>query len=552
MIYNNKSLSKFFFKISAVLFISLAVLNKVSADEKKWTISAVEFKFTQDIKRTEYEKSLLKAVPKLILDQLNGIKVRNVSSAEFLDRDIDALVKERLALFLELSSESKKRDSYVLQELSEYQFNKLIKESEKKIQDINKRIDTNLKKQEDLLNEQKKFSDAPENFEFYKNDSDNLFVIMDQYKDYDYSSYQFSTEVNKAGIDGLVTGNVVTYGNYAAVTAELYIYPGAKSVGVITEVGNISKIESIAKNISYRLIPLIENAIPCEVKINFTDEELRKKAKLTVDNTVYPVVPEKIVLGTGVHNLTFECDGYRKESFSYGFGYEKKYVIEIDFVKAENIDTAVILKNPIAGSLFYNGNIKNDNVVSVKVNNMSVLGYFQSENDNSLYFIIPGSLLVNDTAVTANLKDFDIGANIEKRRKLMYISYSALVCSLPYLFYSYSNYNNLYRSYELGNTVDLNKLRTYQTMSYIGIGVSVGLGGWFIYELVRYLVDANKALPVEVKKSDSDFNSAVTDFESMQKLFNEMEQAELERQKAEDQQNNSVNDHNIQNKEENK
>ena len=119
---------------------------------------------------------------------------------------------------------------------------------------------------------------------------------------------------------------------------------------------------------------------------------------------------------------------------------------------------------------------------------------------------------------------------------MMYISYSALICSLPYLFYSYSNYNNLYRSYSTGNhNIDLNELQTYQTMSYIGIGLSAGIGVWFIYELVQYLIAANKALPVEAKKSSVTFEQSVSDFESMQLMFKAMAEEEKKRQEAEKQ-----------------
>nr|WP_318681161.1 hypothetical protein [uncultured Treponema sp.] len=534
MIYNFKTASRFSLRTIFLLIIILFVSFESFAEEKKWTVSAVEFTYSQDIKRNDYEKSLLKAIPQLILDQLNGLKSRNVPSSEVFDREIDKYIKERLALFLELSSETKKRDSYVLQNISEYQFNKYVKESEKKIKDIQKKIDSNLEEQEKLLNDPSKFKDRLEEFEIYKNDTETLFTIPADITNSDFNSYQFSSEVTKVNINAVITGSVITYGNYCAVSVEMFVYPGAQSTGVITEVGSISKIENVAKNISYRLIPKIENAIPCDVQIKFTNEDLRKKTKLTVDNTIYSPVPEKIVIGNGVHNITFECEGFRKESFSYGFGYEKKYVIEIDFVEDNSFNTAVVLKNPIGGTFYYNGNTTSSNELSVKVNNMSVLGYYFTDNENSLFFRIPEKILKDTNIVSLNLKDIDIGANIEKRRKVMYISYSALICSLPFLFYSYSNYNNLYRSYYLGQPIDMNEFTTYQTMSYIGIGLSVSMGCWFLYELVRYLIAANKALPVEAKKSSSNYETSVQEYLEMQERFRIMKEEELERQKLEE------------------
>lgn len=535
MTYNHNSGH---FPVIRFLIISLIFLFSfftLSAEEaENWTVGAIEFSYSQDIKRNDYEKSVLKTMPLLILDHLHGLKSRNVPSDEMLDRDFDELVKERLSLFLELSKESKVRDSYVLQDLSGYQFKKQISDAEKKILEIQKKIEVNLDKQEKILSEYKEGKSHLESFELYKKESDTLFEISDKNIDSDLYSYPFSAEVTKEKINGLITGTIVTYGSYAAVSVDLILYPGAKSTGVITEIGSLSRLEVMAKNIAYRLIPKIENAIPCDVTVKLKDENLRKTAKLTVDSTIYDPIPQKLVLSSGVHNLTFECEGFRKESFSYGFGYEKKYLIEIDFVKNDPVETAINLKTPIQGNLFYNGISSENNVVSVKVNNQGVIGYYYTENNNSLFFMIPQNILADETSVDLKLKDFDVGENIEKRRKMMYISYSTLVCSLPFLFYSYSNYNNLYRSYTTGHSnIDMNELNTYQTLSYVSIGLSAGIGVWFIYELVRYLVAANKALPVEAKKSSVSFGQSVSDFEAMQAMFKAMEEEEKKKQEAE-------------------
>lgn len=522
-------------RVFLLIIFSLFILSFSFAEENStWTIGAMAFTFTQDVKRSEYEKSILKAVPQLILEQLQGLNTRNVPADEILDRKVNELIKERLGLFLELSKESKVRDSFVLKDLSEYQYNKNIKQSEKKILEIQRKIDDNLIAQDKLYEEIKNIKPKEESFSLYKNEATTLYESKEENLNRDYFSYSFSNDVVKANINGLITGSIVTYGSYAAVSAEMIIYPGAKSTGVITEIGNISNIESIAKNIAYRLIPYIENSVPCEVIIKLKDESLRKKSKLTVDSTIYSPVPEKLILGSGVHNLTFECENFRKESFSYGFGYEKKYVIEINFVESSPIETSFNLLNPVNGSVFYNGEQSDDNSLSVRINNQGVLGYYFSSGGNSLYFMIPKKLLVDKTSVDLKLKDIDVGVNIEKRRKMMYISYSALVCSLPYLLYSYSTYNSMSQSYSSGNVnISQKDIQTYQTMSTIGIGISAGMGVWFTVELVRYLIAANKALPVEAKKSSVSYEQSLQDFKKMQDMFFAIEEEERKRQQLE-------------------
>lgn len=511
-------------------------------EKTSWVIGAVEFTYRQDFVQSEYEKAVLSAIPKLILEQLYGTKTRNVPDEEILNRKIHSLVKERLALFLELSKEQKTKDALVIQNLSEYQFQKQTAVQEKKIKEITQKIDDNLANQENLMAEfnsekppLKRTAPDTEDFSFYKSDSSELFKFSQKIEKIDYAAFDCSAEIINAKINGLVTGTVAVYGGYAAVSAEMFLYPGAVSTGVITEIGLISEPEKIAKNIAYRLVPKIENAIPCEIQISIKPESLKDIARVTIDSTVYNKIPDKLVLSNGVHNFSFECEGYRKESFSYGFGYEKKYLIEVEFFKQDLTETALVLKKAIAGNLFYNGLQAEDNVMSVKINNSGVLGYYYTDKGNTMFFMIPKNQFIDDKAVTANLKDYDIGADIEKKRRMMYISYSALICSLPFLFYSYSSYSTLYKGYVAGtSSISIDDIKKYQTMSYIGIGVSAGLGIWFVAELVAYLISANKALPVETRKSNVDFDTAVENHKIQQQEFkaeNEKTSENLEVQK---------------------
>lgn len=520
-----------------ILIILFSSFYSFAEDVKdKWIIGASEFTYSQDLPRGEYENAVLKVIPELILEQLYGTELRNVSDQEMLDRKLNETLKERLSLFLELSKEVKEKDSLVLKNISEYQFNKQTALKNKKIKEIQKKIDANLDKQTEDIEDFKADRDdfAPKNhfseeFTFYKDDSKNLFKLSDSITEKNYVSYECEKEINDAKINALITGSVITYGNYAAVSVEMFLYPGARSLGVITEVGLLSQPETIARNIAYRLAPVIENSLPCEIQIKIFPEELSKKAKLTVDSTVYNKIPEKMIISTGVHRLTFDCEGYRKETFSYGFGYEKKYLIEVNFVEDELIDTAIVLKKFVAGNIFYNGQQTEDNVMSVKINNNGVLGYVETFNDNTIFFKTPKKKITDNKSIELKIKDYDIGEYIEHRRRLMYVSYSALVCSLPFLFYSYSNYMNYYKSYMSKQYTNIEEIKKYQNMSYIGIGITVGCGVWFAFDLVMYLLSANKALPVEAKKSYVDYDEAV------EKYKTQYEKAVIEKEEAEKQ-----------------
>lgn len=516
----------------AAVFILILVFRSFcfAADENsKWIIGATEFVYTQDFVQNEYETALLSAVPKLILEQLYGIKTRNVPSSETVRRRLDFLQTERLALFLELSNAQKQKDALVVQNADGYRFKKKTDEMNNKIKEITKKIDVNLSEQESLLRDfssgasaASKKDGAEEYVSFYKSDPDALFSFSSAVKKIDYAAFDCSSEIAAAKISGLITGSAVIYGEYAAVSAELFLYPGAVSAGVVTEVGSVTEPEKIAKNIAYRLVPKIENAVPCEIQIEIKPEPLRAKTKLTVDSTVYHTVPKTLVLSSGVHRFSFECAGYKRESFSYGLGYEKKYLMEISLSPEERSETALVLKNPLAGNLFYNGQRAEDNRMPVKMNGADILGYYYTESGNTLFFTVPERALADGKAVSASLKDYDVGADIEKKRKMMYISYSALICSLPFLFYSYSNYSTLYNGYASGTAnINVSDIEKYRTMSYAGIALSVGCGIWFVTQLVIYLTGANKALPVEAKRSNIDFNTALEQFKVQQQEYNE-------------------------------
>lgn len=500
-----------------------------SESENSWTIAATEFVYKNDINVTEYERGIAKVIPSMILEQLIGVKNHNVTYDEIFTRDFDSLKKERLSLFLELSKSQKNLDSLMLNHLTTYQVEKKIKKEKQVIQDLSKELDENLLKQNELLEKEKtdelKHSSeksSVESVKIYNLDPTNLFYLNKDSLNTNYSSFDFSNKISSEKINCLITGSIMMYGKYIAVTVELFLYPGAKSICVLTEIGSVDNLKLIAENLSVKLIPIIENSILCEVKIKINPPELKSKTWLIIDSIVYKNIPEKINLSNGVHYFIFQCEGYRTESFSYGFGYEKKYLIELSLKPEEEIDLSVVLKKSIEGNLFYNGNKSNDNEISIKINHNDVLGYFFTKNQNLIFYQIPNEMIFDNSTYMANIKDYNISNYIEKRRRMMYISYSALVCSLPFLFYSYSNYSNLANAYNLNyQNMDVNEINKYKTMTNIGIGITAGMGVWFVGELVAYLISANKVLPIEPKKVDLNYlNDVKLSYDASDSLTN--------------------------------
>lgn len=88
----------------------------------------------------------------------------------------------------------------------------------------------------------------------------------------------------------------------------------------------------------------------------------------------------------------------------------------------------------------------------------------------------------------------DIGSGIEKKRKIMYNSYAALIVSLPASFILLGKYVDEYNSWARGNNT-ADDLQKWNVARYAAAGVSIGLGVNFLVQLGIYLHSVNAVLP---------------------------------------------------------
>ena len=118
-----------------------------------------------------------------------------------------------------------------------------------------------------------------------------------------------------------------------------------------------------------------------------------------------------------------------------------------------------------------------------------------------MFMQIPRNLMVDGSELQARVKVFDISKNIDRRRKMMYLSYSALMISLPYLFYTYGRFTTYQRGAQTSyGNVSSDEFYRYKNLSLIGTGITAACGVWFLCELVAYLIAVDKTLPPRAKK----------------------------------------------------
>ena len=501
-----------------------------------WTLSSMEFSYKQQGK-TDSKSKITQVLPQLILEQIADNSLRLISPQEDLDRQLYELQTERLSLFLQLSKENKTRDALVLSKDNPRALRKAIIESEEKIAEIKAKIDENLLKKDEITKKYEKKINPPEKEEkeekhgfapfpfpffhdeedrpvsetvsLYKNDSSALFSPSENAKTEGISSYTFEKEVTNAKINGLLTGDILIFGDYASVTVNLYVFPGAKCTGTVTEVGNTSDLIAIAQSVVRNLTPKIANSLPVKIRFDIKPEEAASNAVVSVDGVVISSKKElELIIDAGIHSITIGAKDYDSQSITYQFSGDDLFTVRTTLKPLVSGKLNIRLKKLKDGIFYFNGNenahVDGENMYGeASVNGKTILGKFTRTEDNeSAFILIPESIAKDGNHLLVNAKPYDRAKNIDKRRRRMYTAYSALICSLPVTFFCVGNFNSATNAYNADRGTYDDALK-WQKRAYGSIGVSCVAGGWFVFEMVRYLFAANEVLPASAKPDKS-------------------------------------------------
>lgn len=519
----NKILFLFF------LFISSFAFSETLSN--KWVIAAEQFEVNQINQNDKFLEGISKTIPQLILEKLDANIVRNIYPDEKFERKQYELKKERMSLFLQLSSLTKTRDSFVLYNYTENELKLKQREQDKKINDVKKKINENLEKlkeseaqfEEDVKNYNSKQNHSKNDFQkfvdlfkhffsskddlyttedvaFYNNSFSNLYVRPAKLIGKPYESKEFELEMVNAKINTLLTGKINKVGDFYSITVDAYLYPGAKKIITVTDVGSANDFEMICTNIARSIIPVLSNAIPVEIVLNITNEDIKfDQIDFFIDDALQSNVSDQIIVQSGVHYIQFVCPGYKSISTSYYFEGNKKYKIDITFEK-EDIKTLNIQSiKPVQGTFYANGTVgiqENEfsNKAKIKINDTLILGSFISSDGKQGFFYIPEKLVIENANLAVKLNLQNKGETVESRRKKMYWSYSLLTISLMPTLFTYGNLNSTINRYNNGKE-SLSTVKNWQTGFYVSAGISIGCGIFFVYELVRYLMAANQVVP---------------------------------------------------------
>lgn len=525
-----------------LISLLLAFLGSLLFSEEKetWVLAAEKFTFSQKNPDSAIQATAT-SLPSLVLEQIAENLVRFPRALERQDAELYALKTARLSLFLQLSKEVKERDAVFLNNYSASKLKYKLKAQDKKIAELQKKVEENLEKTREVRKKyvlqidedekkQKRFERGEiveeekiqKNFfrdfifdkeseeknlkdvTFYKNDVTSLFEAGKNLSSIDYSSYNFEKACVDAKISGLLTGKISVYGSYISVAVDIYSFPGANIIASAMEVGDKDDLKSIAVSLARALTPKIADSMPVELEFEIEPAEAKKNLQITVDDVVYKNVEGLFRMQSGVHRIMFSSPGYNSIATSFAFNGNRKFHVRADMVKSDNGSANLYFRKHYTGDVFANGKLAGsltDDIISSKIviDGHSILGHFIDENGETADFYVPEKLMTEDNNILVRVKTFNRSDYIEKRRKLMYISYSALIVSLMPTFYCYGNSYAASRGYNYDYGVSREEAINWQNASNICTGISIGIGAWWVYELIRYLQSANTVLPAKAR-----------------------------------------------------
>lgn len=515
-----------------LLFFAL-ILTFAQSDD--WILSAEAFSLAQR-GSSESAKKSAELLPQLILEQLSLERERVIPKSELLDRALFSLQTERLSLFLQLSKEVKVRDSLVIEKKKPRELEKAIVSADKKIAEIQIQIEENLKKEEEekkkyALEGEKKEQGAKrgtlerlgaflpfpffhkdeetqkivqENVRLYKDDAASLFSPSKEAVAEGRTSRFFQKEVSSAKINGIISGSLSFYGDYVGVSAELTVYPGAKSFGVVSDVGNVGDLVSLARRVVRNLVPKIANSLPVSIEfdIRSSSDEKIQNPRVMIDGIVSPDASERVLLDAGIHTVSVEAAGFESVSTTYSFTGENRFLVKARLFPSVSGKVKIRQKSFLPGIFSANGidsspNNVDDGWAHLSVNGKPILAIFEDSKSGERAFVrLAAQNAIDGEQWKVGAKPFDRAANIDKRRRALYLSYSVLICSLPFTFYSLGEFTAANKAYSQ-NRASYEYAKKWQDRANLTQTITLVFAGWFAFELVRYLWAANRVLPAE-------------------------------------------------------
>lgn len=500
------------------------------------------------------EQAAAVALPRLILEKIADAGIRTVPEDELCRREKKEFAVKRCSLYEDLKKAVALRDQGVFVFTDEKKLKANIGAKEKEISAINAKIEKSIKEENDKI--ASGFVSVPERIVLWKNSSDSLYEVSENgfglQEPQDIQAL-ISGTLRRTG-SYVYACAVLTLYPFAYQAAQVCEIESVDNFEKLAE-KLAEKLLPVLKNerqvrIDFDIQPA-QAAQTALIRVDGNQLYFNRQHSEAGGQT--PEQNLSAVLTGGIRHIYAEAEGYQAVAADYNFSGSDIFRIRIRLKRKEAIPVKIYFDSASLFSLYLYGlkalpDEKDANLFTV--NGLPVLAELADENGNAKRFLLSepkrrqsnlsfergGSAGTNaslpssassaganigsvssagtDTVAGAktaesaagnagaNIAEYsvnsavlsDIGSGIEKKRKIMYNSYAALIVSLPASFILLGKYVDEYNSWARGNNT-ADDLQKWNVARYAAAGVSIGLGVNFLVQLGIYLHSVNAVLP---------------------------------------------------------
>ena len=472
----------------------------------EWTLAACAF--TVDENSSNFENTAsdhaykaASLLPQLILEKTLDAGMRTVPAEELCRREKKKLNEQRRALYADIGQKTAERDKLVVSEADEKKLQREIAAREKTIRLLKADAEKITEKETSLSPSD--FSPVKEHIVLWKKTSTEAYPPLKT-----AAPFRETLEEPK-DIRGLITGSIRRLGDYMQVQVMLTLYPGAVEVLHLSETDRMDNLEAFSQRFAEKIIVALRNGKEVRLSFDIQPADAAQKASVRLDGRLLHSL-SSVLIADGIHELYAEAEGFEAASFVYDFSGKSDFYVRVRFQKRNETPIRVVPKAGGPYTLFFNGLAAvphEGKEHTFTVNGFPVLAE-AVEGDTVRRFILergvqkkgalpenPGEYIAEYTLPPPGAS---LASSIEKKRRIMYNSYAALILSLPAAFILVGKQVDEYNSCVLGRNGG-DDLQNWQIAAYTASGVSIGLGINFLVQLGLYLHSVNSLLPERIK-----------------------------------------------------
>ncbi len=483
-----------------------AAQSGTQGDFAEWTLAACAF--TVDEKSSNFENAAsdhaykaASLLPQLILEKTLDAGMRTVPAEELCRREKKKLNEQRRALYADIGQKTAERDKLVVSEADEKKLQREIAAREKTIRLL--KVDAEKITEKETSLSPSDFFPVKEHIVLWKKTSAEAYPPLKT-----AAPFRETLEEPK-DIRGLITGSIRRLGDYMQVQVMLTLYPGAVEILHLSETDRMDNLEAFSQRFAEKIIVALRNGKEVRLSFDIQPADAAQKASVRLDGRLLHSL-SSVLIADGIHELYAEAEGFEAASFVYDFSGESDFYVRVRFQKRNETPIRVVPKAGGPYTLFFNGLAAvphEDKEHTFTVNGFPVLAE-AVEGDTVRRFILErgsrkkGVLSENPAEYIAEYTlpppGASLASSIEKKRRIMYNSYAALILSLPAAFILAGKQVDEYNSRVLGRNGG-DDLQNWQIAAYTASGVSIGLGINFLVQLGLYLHSVNSLLPERIK-----------------------------------------------------